>query len=160
MVVVDNSMVVNWDAQEYVVREKGAGWFMVLALVALGAGGLAIWLMGWEAWSFVVLIVVSVLALVVYAKRPPRILHYSLSNKGLSEGDKLYHFADYKSFGVVKEEGSFFIMLVPKKRFGGRVTVYFPGEQGEKIVDMFGARLPMETVVPDFIDKVVRLLRI
>ncbi len=29
----------------------------------------------------------------------PRILRYSLSNKGLSEGDKLYNYSDFKSFG-------------------------------------------------------------
>jgi hypothetical protein len=40
------------------------------------------------------------------------------------------------------------------------VTVYFPKEKGEEIGDMFGARLPMEQVKLDFIDKIVRRLRI
>ena len=159
--VKKDTTVVNWDAEEYVVREKGGGWYAVLVLVAAVAIGLSIWLMGVGSWSFVALIVVSVVALVVYSKRPPRMLHYSVSNKGLSEGNKLYEFADYKAFGVVKDDsGHFSIVMVPKKRFGGKVTVYFPQEHGENIVDVFGARLPMETVEPDFIDRIVKLLRI
>jgi hypothetical protein len=154
--------IVNWDAEEYVVRDRKGSWYVILILVALTAIGLAIWLMRWEAWSFVALIVVSVVALIVYTKRPPRVLHYSVSNKGLSEGNKLYEFSEYKYFGVVQDEaaGQFSIVMVPKKRFGGRVTVYFPQESGEKIVDVFGARLPMETVEPDFIDKLVKVLKI
>ena len=51
-------------------------------------------------------------------------------------------------------------MLIPRKRFGARVTVYFPEAQGEQIVDMFGERLPMEQVKLDVLDKLVRFLRI
>ena len=49
---------------------------------------------------------------------------------------------------------------MPKRRFGTRVTVYFPESQGEQIVDMFGERLPMEQVKLDVLDKLVRFLRI
>lgn len=161
MVMANKDTIVNWDAEEYVVRERGAGWYVILIAVALAAMGLAILLMGWGAWSFLALILASVVALIVYTRRPPRVLHYSLSSKGLSEGNRLYSFANYKSFGVAKDDdGRFAIVLVPKKRFGGRVSVYFPQEHGENIVDMFGARLPMETVEPDFIDKMVKMLKI
>jgi hypothetical protein len=49
---------------------------------------------------------------------------------------------------------------MPRKRFSPAVTVYFPKEKGEEIVDVFGARLPMEEVKLDLIDKIVRKLRI
>lgn len=160
MVMANKEAVVNWDAQEYVVREKGALWYVVLVLVVIVAVGVDIWLLGWGGWSLAALIIVSAVALIVYSKRPPRVLHYSLSDKGLSEGNKLYEFGDYKYFGVLKDEGRFSIVMVPKKRFGEKVTVSFPEEHGEKIVDMFGERLLMETVELDFIDKIVKLLRI
>lgn len=161
MVMADKKdSVVNWDAQEYIVRDKGAWWYVILVLVVIVAVGLDIWLLGWGGWSLAALIIVSAVALVVYSKRPPRTLHYSLSDKGLSEGNKLYEFDDYKYFGVLKEGEQYSIIMVPKKRFGGRVSVFFPAEHGEKIVDMFGERLPMETVELDFIDKIVKFLRI
>ena len=146
-----------WEAREYVQHEKNTGWYVALVFVGLVfvAGSI---LLGW--WSFALLIVVSVLALFVYSIRPPRVLKYSLSDKGLTEGNRLYLYSDYKSFGILRDGVHFAIVLTPRKRFSGRVTVYFPEEQGEEIVDAFGAKLPMEEVKFDFIDKIVKFLRI
>ena len=148
---------INWDAQEYVVRTKNTGWYVALVAVGIALCALGVWL---QTITFVVLVVVSVAALIVYSVRPPRTLHYSLSKEGLSEGNKLYRYEDYKSFGILQEEGNFAIVLTPRKRFALLVTVYFPQEEGEKIVDMFGARLPMEEVKMDFLDKIIKILRI
>jgi len=157
MVKTADEIIVNWEAQEYVTRDKNTGWYVGLIVVGLGFSGLAVWL---QQWTFLALIVVSVMAIIVYSSRPPRMLHYSLSNKGLSEGNKLYDFEQFKSFGVLRDDKRFSIILMPKKRFAARVTVYFPEAQGEQIVDMFGARLPMEEVKMDLLDKLVRFLRI
>ena len=148
---------INWDAQEYIPHDKNTGWYVGLIVVGLVLVALSIWL---QVYTFTALVVLSVVALIIYSVRPPRMLHYSLSSKGLSEGNRLYDYADYKSFGILKDDGNFSIVLTPHKRFSPRVTVYFPQEQGEKIVDMFGARLPMEEVKLDFLDKIVKFLRI
>ena len=150
-------MIVNWEAQEYVARDKNIGWYIGLIIVGLGLSALAVWL---AQWTFLGLIVVSVVAILVYSSRPPRMLHYSLSDKGLSEGNRLYGFSQFKAFGVLRDDKRFSIILIPKKRFSARVTVYFPETQGEQIVDMFGERLPMEEVKMDLLDKLVRFLRI
>ncbi len=149
--------IINWDAKEYIPRDKNAGWYVGLAIVGLALIALGVFL---KTITFIVLVVVSVAALIVYSVRPPRVLHYSLSNKGLSEGNTLYKYDDYKSFGVLKEEGNFAIVLTPRKRFALRVMVYFPQDEGEKIVDVFGSKLPMEEVKMDLLDKIVKFLRI
>ncbi len=149
--------ILNWEAEEYIARDKNTGWYVGLVFIGLLLSGVAVWL---EQWTFLALIVVSVLALIVYVSRPPRILHYSLSSKGLSEGNRLYDFGQFKAFGVMQEDKRFSIVLIPKKRFSARVTIFFPEAQGEKIVDVFGNRLPMEQIKPDFLDKMVRFLRI
>ena len=105
-------------------------------------------------------VVLSVVALLIYVMRPPRILRYSLSNKGVSEGDRLYEYTDFKSFGILHEGGHFAIALTPVKRFSPRLMVYFPEAQGEEIVDAFGERLPMEEVKLDVLDKLIKFLRI
>ena len=149
--------IVNWDAKEYVQRDKNVGWYVGLVIVTIILIAISV-LLQW--WTFTALIVLSALALIVYSVRPPRELHYSLSNKGLSEGNRLYDYTEYKSFGVLNESGTFAIVLTPRKRFSPRVTVYFPEERGEEIVDAFGARLPMEEVKQDFLDKLLKFLRI
>lgn len=151
-----NVKIVNWDAEEYVQTKKNGGWYVGLALVTVALVGLSVAL-SW--WSFTALVVLSAVALALYTVRPPRMLHYSLSDKGLSEGNKLYNYEDYKSFGVVMEGEKPSIVLTPRKRFSARVTIYFPSEQGEEIVDAFGARLPMEEVKMDFLDRLVKFLR-
>lgn len=148
---------ISWEAKEYVQKDKKAGWFVGLVFVGMLFVALAIW-MKW--WSFALLVVVSVIALIVYSVRPPRTLKYKLDSKGLVEGARRYEFVDYKSFGILQDENHYAIVLTPRKRFSARVTVYFPSEKGEVIVDGFGARLPMEPVKLDFLDKVIKLLRI
>ncbi len=155
--MVKSSDVISWEAEEYVVRDKNAWWYVGLVAVGLVLCGIAILV---QAWTFLVVIILSVFALIIYALRPPRILHYSLSNKGLSEGDRVYDYADFKAFGILREGNHFAIVLTPRKRFAPRVTVYFPENRGEQIVDMFGARLPMEEVKLDMLDKLIKFLRI
>ena len=153
----NSSEIINWEAKEYVVQEKNTNWFVGLIVVSLLLI-IASVLLQW--WTFTVLIVACTVSLWLYAVRPPRTLHYSLGGKGLSEGNKLYGYDEFRSFGVLKEGRNFAIILIPRKRFSPSVKVYFPEESGEQIVDAFGHRLPMEEVKLDFLDKIVNFLRI
>lgn len=148
---------ITWEGQEYVPRDKNIGWYIGLIIVGLALSALGVWL-GW--WSFVVLIVVSVIALIVYSVRPPRKIKYSIVDNGLKDGNHVRNFEDFRAFGVFNDNGHYAIVLTPRKRFSPRTWVYFPEEQGEQIVDAFGVRLPMEPVKLDFVDKIVRALRI
>lgn len=157
MVKKGSKEIVNWEAEEYLQRDKKTGWYIGFAVVVLVLVALSAFL---QWWTFTALVVLSAIALIIYSVRPPRKLHYSLSDKGLSEGNALYSFDTFKNFGVLKDDNNYAIVLTPRKRFSPRVTVYFPKESGEKIVDAFGMRLPMEEVKLDFLDRIVRMLRI
>lgn len=148
---------VSWDAEEYIIRSRNAWWYVGLVVVTALLSALAIWLKG---WTFLILIILSAITVLVSNLRPPRKLHYTLDNDGLTEGNKLYKYEDYKAFGILKEANHFSAVLIPKKRFGFGVKVYFPKENGEAIVDQLGARLPMEEVKLDILDKIVNFLRI
>ena len=92
--------------------------------------------------------------------RPPRKIDYALDSEGLHEGGRVYKFEDFKAFGLLRDGAHFAIVMTPRKRFAAAVTVFFPEEKGEAIVDAFGAKLPMEEVEPDMLDKIVKFLRI
>lgn len=149
--------IITWEAEEYIVREKTAWWYVGLIAVGLVLSGISVWL---QWWSFLAVVILSVIALLIYAMRPPRVLRYSLSNKGISEGDKLYEYSEFKSFGILQEGEHFAIVLTPIKRFSPRMLVFFPQAQGEEIVDAFGGRLPMEEAKLDILDKLIKFLRI
>lgn len=150
---------VTWSAQEYVHIDKGGWWYVIFALVAIGLIAVDFFLL--KSWTFSILVVVMAIATVIYIRRPPRTITYALSAKhGLYVGEKLYHFQDFKAFGLIDDDGHHSIMLIPRKRFAPGVSVYFPEEAGERIVDILGQRLPMQELKLDIIDVVVRKLRL
>jgi hypothetical protein len=153
----EKPMNVSWEAEEYITHDKNAGWYIGLAIVGIALVALSVYL---RWWTFTALIVLCFISLLIYVIRPPRKIHYEISVKGLVEGDKSYNFDDFRGFGIMQDDTNFAIVMMPRKRFSPSVTVYFPKEKGEEIVDLFGARLPMIDVKLDFIDKIVRKLRI
>lgn len=154
----DPASAVNWQAKEYIHQEKNGLWFAVFTVVIIVLMAAAVLLM--KSWSFAILLVVIAIVIIVFAKRPPRVMSYSLTNKGLHIGDTLHAFKDFKSFGVVRDGEEYSVMLIPTKRFLPGVTVYFPEESGEEIVDMLGSRLPMQDLRLDWLDRFVRKLRL
>ena len=148
---------VSWEGEEYIQYKHNAWWYVALFAVGIGLLILSFFL---QWWTFLVLVIVCIIAILVSASRPPRKIHYTLDKTGLTEGNKLHKYEDFRAFGILKEDAHFSAVLIPKKRFGLAVKVYFPGGSGEAIVDALGARLPMEEVKLDFLDKIVNFLRI
>ncbi len=150
---------VRWTAREYVELHKGVGWYIIFVFVALALIAVDVfWL---KSITFSVLVVVMSVALVIYANRPARDIQYTLSGRqGLYIGERLYHLSEFRAFGLIKDGEHHSIMLIPVKRFSPGVSVYFPEEVGEQIVDILGQRLPMEALKLDAIDIVVRKLRL
>jgi hypothetical protein len=148
---------ISWQASEFIHHEKNTMWFVALVAVATALLLLDIFLI--KSWTFGALIVVMAVSAAVVARRPPRVIDYSLSLQGVRIDDKLFSFHDFRAFGVVQEGAFYSIRLVPNKRFMPMVSVYFPSEQGEQIVDMIGSMLPMENIERDAIDKLVEKIR-
>lgn len=149
---------VRWRASEYIQHDKNPLWFIVFAIVIMGLMAVAIFVI--KSITFAILIPVMAAALLVYSYRPPRMLDYTLSRQGLYINDHLYSFTEFKGFGVIHDGKEFSVMLVPTKRFKPGVSVYFPEEAGEAIVDMLGARLPMQELHLDIVDRIIHKLRI
>ncbi len=148
---------ITWQAEEYIVRDHHVGWYVGLFAVTLALSAIAVW-QSW--WTFLALVVLSCITILVSNLRPPRKIKYELNQTGLKEGKNLHKYEDFKAFGILKEGNNYSAVLIPKKRFGLSVKVYFPEGSGEAIVDALGSRLPMETVKQDFLDKIVDFLRI
>jgi len=146
----------TWEASEYVHTDKGSMWLVGLGAVTLVVAGIAVY---FQAWTFLILVLVMGVAMGVFAFRPPRTVHYVLNDSGVQIGGKLYHYSDFRAFGIL-EDGAFFTMeLIPAKRFAPALSVYFAEAQGEDIVDIVGSHLPMENIQPDVIDHIMRRLR-
>lgn len=148
---------ITWQAEEYIVKKHNALWYLGLLVVCSGLSALAI-LLGW--WTFLILIVLSGISILIFTLRPPRKINYRLDRNGLTEGKILHHFDEYRAFGIQQEGQHFCAVLIPKKRLAISTKIYFPGNDGEAIVDILGNHLPMEQIKLDLIDKIVNFLHI
>ena len=101
-----------------------------------------------------------VVALLVYVRRSPAVVCYTISRKGLHVDDRLLPYDAFKSFGVIVQGGHNSIILTPRKRFQLAQILYFPEDVGEPLVDMLAARLPMKETKPDLYDRITSKLRI
>ncbi len=157
--MTDVNTPVNWQAEEYIQSDRGPGWYIAFVLVVLGFIAIDFFLI--KSWTFSVLVVVMAVALMVYIRRPVRTISYALSVKqGIYIGERLYHFDEFRAFGLIDDGGRNSVMLLPRKRFAPGVSVYFPDEVGEQVVDILGQRLPMEDLKLDPIDLAIRKLRL
>lgn len=150
---------VHWQATEYIHEEKNGLWFTIFSLVVLTLIVLDVLL--FHSYTFSALVVVMAIAVIVFSRRPPRTLNYTLSqDQGLYIGETLHHFSEFKAFGLIEDRNQHSIILIPIKRFSPGVSVYFPTEAGEQIVDILGSRLPMQPLKLDIIDIIVQKLRL
>lgn len=150
---------ITWSAEEYIHPDKTPIWYFLFGFIVLGFVAIDIFLL--KSWTFSALMIVMAVATIVYIRRPARTLTYALSStQGLYVGQELHPFEDFKSFGLIDADGTNSIMLMPVKRFSPGVSVYFPTEAGEQIVDILSSRLPMEELKLDLFDVIVRKLRL
>ncbi len=147
---------ISWEALEYVHHAKNTTWFAVFGAVVLALLVLAYFT---QAWTFVILVIVMAVAMAIFALRPPRTLHYSLTHTGLQVEQAFYNYNDFRAFGILADETSYSIVLIPTRRFMPGVNIYFAEANGEKIVDILGARLPMEELKFDLVDRLMRRMR-
>jgi hypothetical protein len=149
---------VSWDASEYIHHDRDGMWFIGFSIVTLLLVALSIFLL--SNYFFTALIVTMAIALFIYARRPPRVEHYTLNSEGLGIGQKFYSFNQFRAFGVVEDGALYSVRLLPTARFGQALTIYFAENDGERIVDILGAYLPMENLRLDLLDVLLRRLRL
>ncbi len=154
----DDGAVVRWQAPEYFHQDQSPVWYIVLAIVTAGLMALAIFLLNSPTFAF--LLPVMAVALVIYTRRPATIADYVVSRKGVHINDRLHPYSEFRSFGVMENKGAHTAVLVPRKRFQLGLTLIFPEEVGEPLVDMLAARLPMKEVKPDMFDKITSRLHL
>ncbi|MDZ7744454.1 MAG: hypothetical protein U5K77_01700 [Candidatus Saccharibacteria bacterium] len=153
----DDIPAIQWSASEYVAHDKGAGWYVALGVISLiVAGGL--YALTGDLITPIVIIVVAI-TFGVFAMRKPQVLNYQIDDSGITISQNHYPYEMFRTFTVQDEGGIESIMLMPLKRFMPGITIYFPPEQGDQIVETLANFLPHEDRPPDTVDKLMRKVR-
>ncbi|MBF1015243.1 MAG: hypothetical protein HXL38_000100 [Candidatus Saccharimonas sp.] len=155
---IEEREIVNWQAQDLIIGDKNKSWYIIFSIIILAFCLFAILN---QSWTFLALIIVSAIGILTLRKsNHTQIISYSLSTHGVYMGETFHSYGEFRAFGIRKETNAYAIILLPKKRFSPSTIIYFPKENGEKITDIIGARLPMEEVKLDLIDKIIRKINL
>lgn len=150
--------IVNWQAPDMIIGEKSKRWYAVFFVVVAVLVGVALW---FQLWSFAVLIAVASVAIMMTRRDSHRnLISYSLSTRGIYIGNVFHPYDEFKHFGIIQESQIYSIVFVPKRRFAPSTSIYFDKQNGEKITDIIGQRLPMEQLHLDLIDRIIRKINL
>ena len=150
--------IVNWNAPDLLIGKKSKTWFLWFFVIVAILAGLSIWQ---QLWTFTALILVSAAAIFITRRDDQSsLIGYSLSTRGVYIGNSFHSYDEFKGFGIIKEANLYSIVFIPKKRFSPSTSIYFNKEDGEKITDIIGARLPMEEIEHDLIDRIIRKINL
>ena len=148
---------VVWTASEFVHNHKNANWhlsyFLVLAIFVA-----AVFIFTRDIISAVSITIVGFLFIII-ANRKPRQLPYEVNNKGIGIGDKFYNFEAFKSFSLTTEEAVGCISFLPLHRFMPEISVYFPPEEGDKIINLISEHLPNDQTQQKKVDSFFKKIR-
>jgi hypothetical protein cdiviTM7_02271 len=156
--MTDLSQPIAWQAPEGVQAHRTTGWYVAVGFVVLALMALAIFV--FDSWTFAILLPIMAVALVLLRSKPSVMVNYAISPKGVYVADRLYDFSEFRAFGLGQDGDQHSAILLPVKRFSPALTIYFSEAEGETIVDMLGARLPMQEIAPDALEKLIRIIRL
>jgi hypothetical protein len=146
----------EWQASEYIQHHKGVVWYVGLFSVVAALLVIAVIM---KIWLSIGVFLAMAAAIVVYAKKPPRVLAYHVDDKGIKIEGKDYPYATFRSFSVVSEEEWHSIDLEPVQRFVPRLSLLFGDDDFDAIVTHLVRHLPRDDRDPDLIERFSRYLR-
>lgn len=149
---------VSWEASEYILHEKTAGWFVIFgvssAIVLFGT-----YLILKDIVSIVVVAMMAI-TVVLFANRKPRSLHYTVSDEGIKIDERGYPYSSFKSFSIMSYGAVESVYLEPLERFMPPISIYFAPEDADRIMNVLGTYLPHRDREPDLIDRIVHRIRL
>ncbi len=160
---VDNSLQstdigeISWTASEYISHEKNMLWHIYLFAIAVVLVVL-VYLISQDKLA-VIVIILSAVAMSVYATKKPTEKTYSLGPDGLSIDNNTFEYSMFRSFSIVEEGAIDSIWLKPLKRTTPTIVIYFAIEDEEKIEKILSSYLPFEDRKLDLIDRVTKRIR-
>jgi hypothetical protein len=146
----------SWQASEYTFHEKSAAWYLVFWIVIAVICGILALL---RQWLSIAVVAVMALAVVVYSRKQPRTLIYSIDSAGISIDGRVHPFTDFRSFSILQEVAWHEIDLEPAKRFSPRLTLLCESDDMDVIEGVLGGYLPRADRHPDLIERASRYLR-
>ena len=139
---------VTWDAPEHNHVEKSADWFFALAVLAIAAVVAAV-LVG--NYLFAVLCGVAGIVLAVAAGKPPRIIPFAVTARGIRIGATLFPYTTLASYHIDEDHARGPQLLVLSQRhFMPLLVIPIPEEYIDEIESILQERLAEDYLEESF----------
>src|SRR3989344_8526641 len=106
--------ILRWSAYEHEHMERSVDWFWALGIVAVSVALTSIL---FSNILFAILIVVAAYTIGILARRPPELVEFELSDRGIRVGKTLHRYDEIISFWVEDELGVNPLLLVDTTKF-------------------------------------------
>ncbi len=88
---------ISWEGLEYPLRNRSSDWYWAIGIIAVALSATAVI---FANYLFAVLIIIGSLTLVIFAKRPPRTIHFEINDKGILSDKLFYPYTSLESFWI------------------------------------------------------------
>ncbi len=113
---------ISWQAHEHAHVPKTTDWFWTVGIVAFGGVFLSIF---FKNFLFALIIVIFTLTSFMMVKRPPRLMNFDISRKGVRAGNILHPYSMLESFWVEDGEIEDKIIFRSKKPVSPYIVIPF-----------------------------------
>ena len=152
------SFEINWSAPEFEYREKDVAWYWISIIIA----SILIAFAAWERnFLFGMFIVIAEMLLVVWGNRSPRIIDFTLTEKGLLIGErKLHPINTFESFSADElDEAWHEIIFSFKAKLKTPIRIIVGEDKLEEIKKNLKPLVKEVDHEPSFLDSLEKIIR-
>jgi len=147
---------IAWEAYEHHHVEKKSDWFWIVGIIIVSVAVASI-LLGNPLFGIMILIGGTVM--LILASRPPKIVQYAVTQRGLRLDDTLYPYTTLEAYFIDEEDVLGPQLLVrSEKLFMPLLILPLPEEYIDEIEGIIAPRLPEEHIEEPFARKVLEFL--
>lgn len=117
---------ISWQHHEHAHNEKTIDWFWIVGIVALGSVVLSFY---FKNFLFALIIILFTAISFILVTRPPRLLAFEISRKGLRAGNILHPYSMLDSFWIEDTEYDDKILFKSKKPMSPIIVIPFDSTQ-------------------------------
>ena len=128
---MDHLAPIRWSAPEYFFREKSADWFWALGIIAISLSVIAVL---FHDVLFAIFILLGAGTLALYAFKEPRVVSFTVNDRGVLIDTILYPYATLQSFGI-DDIGAPKLLLKSKKIAMPFIVIPLEEELVERVRD-------------------------
>jgi len=123
-------MEIKWHGYEYEYEEKTTDWYFAVGVIAVAIAVTSVIL---DNVLFAIFILIGAFSLALHSAKKPNVMEFSVNQKGLLVGNKLYLYSDLDSF-CINNDGPFINLLIKSKKIVmPYIIVPVDGERAEEI---------------------------